>query len=915
MNKKIIFTLLIVVSILISCKSTKSPHELIKEDQLDQAQALFTVPYDINAVDEKGNTILHLLAEKNAPAEMITFYLLRGADPLIANANGDMPLHVAIDNNAIDAAVAIVTLNPQTLFEENIMGIKAIDLGLQQDDEYYDKFITTATGELRDRNGQTIVHYFVQKKNLKAVQQCIRKKIPISVKDNNGNTPLDLAFKNLKDLKSVTIAADLILAGADEVETDFAYFQDAISSRNYNKRFDDGQTPLHLSAIMGHSAIVQYLLRNGADTSVQDNSGATPLHEAVRYGNIDIATALLNAGADVNAKDNLGKTPIMLVLPKDKIYEIYSLLIQYKADLNQKDMFGDTLLHTATIMNLDTNILSILINNGAELDVRNKEGVTPLIIAVQKNNIPAISLFTSHGANIFMQDTRGESPLSMAFKGSKDLFEAVLNETNVLNQDTNGNTPLHIALMNDAPLDKIKYIISMTDDVNIRNSEGNNALFLATLKNRKSVGEMLLAKNADIFSTNTHNNSPLRLALQYGDKLAWLITSQTINSTDGSGNSVLHYAAEWQYKDAINSLLTKGAQITARNANGETVLFSAAKTNNPEIIQVVVDGGAEVQARDNLGSSALHIAVRWDAPESIKKLISLGLNVNGQNSVGKSPLAEAIVTGKNNIAKLLIEEGANPNSSDTDGVTVLVDAIKCKNNDGVRLLLDNGANPNIQDINGRNAYHAAAINGDIDIITLIKDQNGNALSRDKDGNTPFSLVMNKGIEVINAVLGENLNITDSEGNTPIHIVVSKNGSDELLQSLINQGYPADTRNAYGYTPLNYAIEGNMLKTALILLENGCDPFQMIDKKGKNGVIIALEKNNKDMIANIVKYAGNKTDNQGNTILHYAAKTGDLETVKFLMSFGIDKTIKNVSGETAYTIAMRWKKPLIADILK
>jgi ankyrin repeat protein len=157
--------------------------------------------------------------------------------------------------------------------------------------------------------------------------------------------------------------------------------------------------------------------------------------------------------------------------------------------------------------------------------------------------------------------------------------------------------------------------------------------------------------------------------------------------------------------------------------------------------------------------------------------------------------------------------------------------------------------------------------------------------------------------------------TDSDGNSPAHIVVKAKASTELLQVLIDEGYPVDTRNADGYTALNYAIENNDVKTAAVLLENGANPFQMIDKKGKNGISIALEKKNKNMISNIVKYAGKMTDMQGNTLLHYAAKTSDEEMVKALISYGIDKSIKNVSGDTAYTIAVRWRRPEIAALLK
>ena len=177
-----------------------------------------------------------------------------------------------------------------------------------------------------------------------------------------------------------------------------------------------------------------------------------------------------------------------------------------------------------------------------------------------------------------------------------------------------------------------------------------------------------------------------------------------------------------------------------------------------------------------------------------------------------------------------------------------------------------------------------------------------------------SIVINKDIEIIREILGNSYNITDSDGNTPIHIVVKSKASNELLQVLIDEGYPLDTRNADGYTALNYAIEANDVKTALLLLENGANPFQLIDKKGKNGVSIALEMKNKTMISNIVKYAGDMSDVQGNTILHYAAKTCSVETVKTLLSYGIDRNVKNVSGDTPYTIAIRWNRPEIAELL-
>lgn len=916
MNKKI-FLFLLTVTIFCGCASKSgqenqeqkelSPLELMKEGKIDDARSAFMLPYDIDAVDSDGNTVLHLAAKQNA-SDLCLFFMIKGADADLKNNESDTPLHIAIKNGAYESAEAITSINCESLFSRDANGMTALDLGLTTDAAYYDLFITTKTGEIRDTEGQSIVHYFVRTRNLKGIQQCIKKSIPISVKDNNGKTPLDVAFDLLNDDLSVQIAANLILGGAEEVETDFAYFQDAVATRNLSGRLDDGQTPLHLASIMGHSAIAGYLLENNADPTAQDSSGATPLHEAVRYGNLEIAKLLLDADADINAKDNLGKTPIMLIFPKDKLFDTYQLLASYRADLTQKDMFGDTILHTATMMNVEPKIIELLINKGADVNARNKEGSTPLSIAVQKNDIPTVRLLTSKGADIHTQDTNGYSPLMIALAGSQEMMEAMINSNNAISQDSEGNTPLHIALINDAPLEKVQYLISLTDDVNIRNRDGNSPLFISVLKNRQKVGEMLLTKKADIFATNTNNNSPLRLALKYGGIVQdWIITSKTIKSTDGSGNTVLHYAAEWQYGDAINFLLTKGAKISAKNANGETPLFSAAKTNNPQIIQIIVDGGADIHARDNLGSTAIHTAVRWDAPLSVDKLISLGINVNVQNSAGKSPLSEAVVASKYDVAQKLLQYGANPNSCDTNGVTILMDAIRGCNKDIVQLLLNNGANPNVQEVNGRNAYHEAAYMGEIEIIQMIREAGGNPLARDKQGKTPFSIVMNKDNKIIHAVLGTNTNITDSDGNSPLHIIVKNKGSVELLKDLISNGYPLDTRNSSGYTALNYAIEADDVQRATVLLENGADPFLMIDKKGNNGVTIALNKNNNQIIQYIVKYAGDKTDVQGNTILHYAAKTSSAQIIKTLLSYGIDKNVTNVSGDTPYNLAVRWKR--------
>ena len=891
--------------------------ELISQGRSEEAKGRFISKYDINAVDADGNTALHIAAQINN-ANLCFFLINNGADVNQKNYNNQSPLHVAIANDSKESASILVNAGCN-IFSRDSQGKTAMESGFMLNDNYYDIFINKTTSQYRDEiTGQTIVHYFVMSKNDKAINYCIKNGIPLSIEDNEGKTPLDYAFEEIEEANVVNIAANLIMNGAERYGSgNYDYFQTAVLNRNLDYRFDDGQTPLHLAAIQGHTAITDYLLKNQAQTDVQDSSGATPLHEAVRYGNVAIAKLLLATGANVNAKDNLGKTPILLAIPEEANKDIYSTLISGHADVSMKDTYGDTVLHIATMTGADTFVLETLVRAGADVNTRNKDGIAPLALAIDIGNAEHIQFYADHGADINSKDTKGNTPLTLALKKNDKTLEVILNKKNIDCHDSNGNTPLIVSIINDASLSKIQYILSLTDDVNTRNSEGNTALYLTVLKNRRQLGELLIAKKADIFATNTKNQSPLSLALNGGNNLMdWLITPMTVKQTDGSGNTALHYAAEWELKDAIPFLINRGADREAKNANGETAVFSAAKTNNPSIIDQLVACQSKINVRDNLGSTPLHVAVRWGNTNTAKKLLSLGIDINAQNVSGKSPLAEAALASKVDMARLLLANGANANSSDTSGRTIIMDAIRTQNTQIVKLLLANKANPNIQDINGRNSYHEAALTGNIEIIDLIRNAGGNPLSRDKNGITPFTLSLTQSNAIITAVLGSETAISDSDGNTPYHIIIKNKNSKSLglIKTLIANGYPINTRNSDGYTPVSIAIENRDRDIAEILLKNGADPFITIDKKGKNAVIIALENDSNLIIEDIVKYAGTKTDIQGNTILHYAAIHSNANTVRRLVSYGLDLNVTNISGETPSQTAKRWKRNDIAKIL-
>ncbi|MBQ0003206.1 MAG: ankyrin repeat domain-containing protein [Treponema sp.] len=919
--KKCYFLLAVSAIFLIaSCETTKkgtassssSIQKLIREGKIEEAKSYFMTRSDINEQDEDGNTVLHIAALTN-DEDLVTFLIIKGADKEIKNFNNQTALMLAIENDCYDSVRALVRAQAD-IFVQDDDGITALEKSLSKNDVYYEIMISEKTVQLKDHEGRTIIHYFVNNCNEKALEYAIKKKIQIDDEDANGITPLALSLSDVSKIENARMASALLLAGAKEIGQKTGYFETAVLSRNFSLTMEDGQTPLHIATIRNHTGIAEFLLANGADTSAQDINGSTPLHEACRYGTIEIASALLKAKANVNSQDSLCKTPLLLIIPEESRTEIYKLLIENKADINHKDMFGDTIFHTAAMTDLSDDVLELFVSAGGDVNIRNKKGNTALSTAIEHNLKQQIKFYVNHGADIHAEDSSHLTPYTRVLNSTDGLFEAMITSSNINSVDSEGNTPLLIALEQNASLEKIKYLIDLGSNVNARNREGNSALYYAVLNDNKEIGMMLLAQNANIFSANNKDISPLKLALTTSGN-EWLINSKTITETDGSGNTALHYAADWKLSKATGYLIQKGANVNARNANGQTPLFSAAKSNAVNTISILVNKGADINSRDTLGSTPLHAAVRWNAVKAADKLISLGIDPNTQNVTGKTPLAEAAVEGNIEIATLLLSKGASPNIYDSNGRTALVDAIKGNQYEMTSLLLSKGANPQIQDLNGRTPYHEAAEIGNIDIIATLRKSRSNPLSRDKEGNTPLSISFGKDTEIINAVLGTDKNITDTDGNTPIHIAVSYKAGDAILRSLIEKGYPFDTRNSSGFTPLAVAVSSNQSDVINTLLEKGASPFSEISNRGENILTIAFKKGNSEMLGYIVKYSGTKTDIKGNTILHYAAKFGDKDTVVRLLGLGLDKNIKNYAGELPYNLAVNWKHKEIAELLK
>lgn len=187
------------------------------------------------------------------------------------------------------------------------------------------------------------------------------------------------------------------------------------------------------------------------------------------------------------------------------------------------------------------------------------------------------------------------------------------------------------------------------------------------------------------------------------------------------------------------------------------------------------------------------------------------------------------------------------------------------------------------------------------------------MARDSYGKTPFTLSLSKGKKIMEAVLGRERFLADSDGRTPLHAAAIEDVPASTMGFVLRKGYPVNKRDKNGETALFCAVERNEFENARQLFAAGSDPF--IANNAGESVVSSILKNKQNFLEMLVEFAEGKSDSLGDNFLHYAARFGNAETVRKLITLTkTDLSAKNRSGDTPYKIAMRWSRKEAAALL-
>jgi ankyrin repeat protein len=400
---------------------------------------------------------------------------------------------------------------------------------------------------------------------------------------------------------------------------------------------DFGVTPLLEASRSGDAAMVELLLRAGADPKRSHPEGETPLLSAARAGSVPTVRLLLARGVDVNHAEKFQQTTALMWASAEGHNDVVDLLLEAGADPNRQ----------AHVTSLDTR-------HNADHPTG---GFTALMFAARNGNEAMVRKLVARGANVNLKNGDDASAVMTAIYNDRFDVAATLIE---LGSDANDGS-LYVAVeMRDATtdqfafdgsrrrpdnpntktaLDLMKMLLERGADPNQRfqgqfhsthmpNTDrfDNTPFFRAAVAADVDALKVMIAHGAKLDQTPPVETEPERKPgdINVGGRRANPNAGRTpamVAMTGGRGPAmtggpayIRDGAAPFREpgsrkpEDAFALLVGAGADPNAKGPDGSTLLHQAARTGNLEMIRALAAAKVDYAQKNKDGFTALDVA-------------------------------------------------------------------------------------------------------------------------------------------------------------------------------------------------------------------------------------------------------------------------------------------------------------------
>ena len=214
-----------------------------------------------------------------------------------------------------------------------------------------------------------------------------------------------------------------------------------------------------------------------------------------------------------------------------------------------------------------------------------------------------------------------------------------------------------------------------------------------------------------------------------------------VNAASGDGSTPLLWAAHSSNVELARVLIKAGARVDVANNYGVTPLLDASRTGDVAMIDALLKAGADPKRTHTEGETPLMAASRSGSLAGVRLLLDAGANVNATDAFQKqTALMWASAEGHLDVVDTLIKAGADPNlkahvtslterknaDHPTGGFTALMWAARNGHDEVVRRLVQGGADLKLKNGDGASATMVAIYNDRFDIAALLVELGADA---------------------------------------------------------------------------------------------------------------------------------------------------------------------------------------------
>jgi serine/threonine-protein phosphatase 6 regulatory ankyrin repeat subunit B len=514
--------------------------------------------------------------------------------------------------------------------------------------------------------------------------------------------------------------------------------------------------------------------------------------------------------------------------------------------------------------------------------------------------------------------------------------------------DAEGRTALHIAVAQKDGREAQK-LIRVGAHPDQPDEKGQSPVYQAIAARDIEMVSLLVKNGASLSLRDKERRSPLEWAIEQKCGIPFLAQLQNLGADPAAQapltrRNALHRAAEANRPDVIAHFVAHGMAVNTADGKGNTPLMAAVETGSLDALKKLMALGADPMIRNSEIETALHIAAEKGAAEAAAQLLThaeVRRDINEYRTYreGFSPLMTAAAHDRADIAKLLVEAGANPNQADNrkrnslyiaveNGHVETAKALLALGADAVKSLRKNSDNaPLVHQIGDQNYAGMLAVLYRAGVDLNAADNNGQtalgkaceqiapdkvkallALGADPDlpndmGRRPLDVVMDHysysyGHGEHNTIIAEllrkgaspDMSALPEMPQAPLHIAAEQ-GNVKSLELLIAHHAKIDARERGmdGMTPLMCAAQRGQTRAAQFLISKGAD-LAATDNQGRTIVHYAAQSGAEDLLQTLLDLKVmdiGTVDGKGQSLLHLAARADRRQTMTFLLKNGAD----------------------------